>query len=335
MDLQAIMALFGRSADDPAVTTMLQSLGVKRRPELARPARSPYEAVLRASGLGMLFSFSERSYWNGQSIASHGKSGVLVFTNVAVTSGIPDVMRRYQGVLPFGLQWEDDRTTARAKLAAAGGGDRLHAGRRDAWWLPDYRIRLTYQPARIQRAAEPGIFDVSVGIPMPSLARASTMQEYPSAEQVLAVLGKSTGDADFQAVFRDLGLASLMAEASSEVVDRADEHGFILYFDSRRGVPGSHPVCTGISFVRDRLGNSRAWAGPLPFGLQFDDPPSILEERMDQRASRWRDEGTFGSARWSLPGLQVSVNFDSLDNCLESVRVIVEGHRTSNCQPRG
>lgn len=65
MDLQAIMALFGRSADDPAVTTMLQSLGVKRRPELARLARSPYEAVLRASGLGMLFSFSERSYWNG------------------------------------------------------------------------------------------------------------------------------------------------------------------------------------------------------------------------------------------------------------------------------
>lgn len=335
MDLQAIMALFGKSAANPAVTTMLQSLGVKRSPELARPARSPYEAVLRASDLGMLFSFSDRNYWNGRSVASHGKSRVLVFTNVAVTSGIPDVMRRYQGVLPFGLQWEDDRTTARAKLAAAGWGDRLHAGRRDAWWLPDYRIRLTYQPARIQRAAEPGIFDVSVGIPMPSLARASTMQEYPSAEQVLAVLGKSTGDADFQAVFRGFGLASLMAEASSEVVDRADEHGFILYFDSRRGVPGSHPVCIGISFVRDRLGNSRAWAGPLPFGLQFDDPPSILEERMGQRASRWRDEGTFGSASWSLPGLHVSVNFDSLDNCLESVRVVAEGHRTSNCQPRG
>ncbi|WP_445978761.1 hypothetical protein [Stenotrophomonas muris] len=333
--IQAVTALFGRSATDPAVTAVLQSLGVRRRPELARPAKSPYEAILRVSGQGMLFSFSERNYWNGRSVASHGKSGELIFTNVAVTAGIPDVMRRYEGGLPFGLQWEDDRTTARERLATAGFADRLHAGRRDAWWLPDHRIRLTYQAECIKQAGACGIFDISLGIPMRPLSRASATHDYPSAEQVLAVLGKSTDGTDFQAVFRDLGLASLMAEASSEVVDRADEHGFILYFGSGRGLPGSHPVCAGISFVRDRLENSRAWAGPLPFGLQFDDPPSILEERMGQRASRWRDEGTFGSASWSLPGLQVSVNFDSLDNCLESVRVIAEGHRTPNCQPRG
>ncbi|WP_416056716.1 hypothetical protein [Stenotrophomonas maltophilia] len=333
--VQAITALFGRSATDPAITAMLQSLGVRRRPELARPAKSPYEAVLRVSGQGMLLSFSERNYWNGRSVASHGRSGELIFTNVAVTAGIPDVMRRYEGDLPFGLQWEDDRTTARERLATAGFGDSLHAGRRDAWWLPEYRIRLTYQPECIEQAGARGIFDISLGIPMRPLARASATCGYPSAEQVFAVLGRSTEDADFQAVFRDLGLASLMAESSREVVDRADEHGFILYFDSKRGTPGGQPVCTGISFVRDRLGNSRAWAGSLPFGLQFDDPPSILEARMGQRASRWRDEGTFGSASWSLPGLQVSVNFDSLDNCLESVRVIAEGHRTSNCQPCG
>jgi hypothetical protein len=333
MELQAITALFGRSAADPAVTTMLQSLGVRRRPELTRPARSPYEAVLRASGQGVLFSFSERNYWNGRSVASHGKSGVLVFTNVAVTSGIPDVMRRYEGVLPFGLKWDDDRATARARLATAGWGSRLHAGRRDAWWLPDHRIRLTYQPECVEQAREPGIVDISVGIPMPLLAHAPAMHAFPSAEQVLDILGRSTGGADFQAVFREFGLASLMAEASREVVDRADEHGFILYFDSKRGVPGGHPVCTGISFIRDRLGNSRAWAGPLPFGLQFDDPPSILEERIGERASRWRDEGTFGSASWSLPGFQVNVNFDSLDNCLESVRVIARGRRRTNCQP--
>ncbi|PJL59773.1 hypothetical protein B9Y82_13980 [Stenotrophomonas maltophilia] len=331
--IQAIAALFGRSATDPAVTTMLQSLGARRRPELARPAKSPYEAILRVSGQGMLFSFSERNYWNGRSVASHGRSGELIFTNVAVTAGIPDVMRRYEGELPFGLQWEDDRTMARERLVMAGFGDSLHAGRRDAWWLPDYRIRLTYQPGCIERAGGPGIFDISLGIPMRPLARAPATREYPSAEQVVAALGRSTDDADFQAVFREFGLASLIAEASREIVDRADEHGFILYFDSRRRVSGSHPVYTGISFVRERLGNSRAWAGPLPFGLQFDDPPSILEERMGQRASRWRDEGTFGSASWSLPGLQINVNFDSLDNCLESVRVLAEGRYMSNCQP--
>lgn len=333
MDLQAITALFGRSATDPAVTTVLQSLGVRRRPELARPAKSPYEAILRVSGQGMLFSFSERNYWNGRSVTSHGRSGELIFTNVAVTAGIPDVMRRYEGELPFGLQWDDDRTAARKRLVVAGFGDSFHAGKRDAWWLPEYRIRLTYQPECLEQAGARGILDISLGIPMRPLARASATCGYPSAEQVLAVLGRSTDDADFQAVFREVGLESLMAEASREIVDRTEEHGFILYFDSKRGVSGGQPVCTAISFVRDRLGNSRAWAGSLPFGIQFDDPPSILEERIGRRASRWRDGDTFGSASWSLPGLQINVNFDSLDNCLESVRVIAEGRPPSNCQP--
>lgn len=335
MDLQAITTLFGESAADPAVTTMLQALGIRRRPELTRPAKSPYEAVLRASGKGMLFSFSECNYWNGRSVASHGKSGELIFTNVAVTAGIPDVTRRYEGDLPFGLQWEDDRTKARQRLVTAGFGDSLHAGRRDAWWLPDYRIRLTYQSQCIKQAGACGIFDISLGIPMCPLARTPATREYPSAEQVVAALGRSTDDAHFQAVFREFGLASLIAEASREIVDRADEHGFILYFDSKRRTLGGRPVCTGISFIHDRLGNSRAWAGSLPFGLQFDDPPSILEERIGQRASRWHDERTFGSASWMLPGLQVNVNFDSLDNCLESVRVITDGRHTSNCQPHG
>ncbi|TIE14847.1 hypothetical protein DI041_19775 [Stenotrophomonas maltophilia] len=335
MDLQAITTLFGESAADPAVTTMLQALGIRRRPELTRPAKSPYEAVLRASGKGMLFSFSERNYWNGRSVASHGKSGELIFTNVAVTAGIPDVTRRYEGDLPFGLQWEDDRTKARERLVTAGFGDSLHAGRRDAWWLPDYRIRLTYQSQCIKQAGACGIFDISLGIPMRPLARTPATREYPSAEQVVAALGRSTDDAHFQAVFREFGLASLIAEASREIVDRADEHGFILYFDSKRRTLGGRPVCTGISFIHDRLGNSRAWAGSLPFGLQFDDPPSILEERIGQRASRWHDERTFGSASWMRPSLQVNVNFDSLDNCLESVRVITDGRHTSNCQPHG
>lgn len=335
MDLQAITTLFGESAADPAVTTMLQALGIRRRPELTRPAKSPYEAVLRASGKGMLFSFSERNYWNGRSVASHGKSGELIFTNVAVTAGIPDVTRRYEGDLPFGLQWEDDRTKVRERLVTAGFGDSLHAGRRDAWWLPDYRIRLTYQSQFIKQAGACGIFDISLGIPMRPLARTPATREYPSAEQVVAALGRSTDDAHFQAVFREFGLASLIAEASREIVDRADEHGFILYFDSKRRTLGGRPVCTGISFIHDRLGNSRAWAGSLPFGLQFDDPPSILEERIGQRASRWHDERTFGSASWMLPGLEVNVNFDSLDNCLESVRVITDGRHTSNCQPHG
>ncbi len=173
--------------------------------ELARPAKSPYEAILRVNAQGMLFSFSERNYWEGLQVTSHGKSDTLIFTNVAVTAGIPDVMRRYVGSeLPFGLQWEDDRVKAREKLAAAGWSNRLHAYKRDAWWLPDYHIRLTYQPGSIDQPEEPGIFDISLGIPMPASAEPFPPRYYPMPDQVYDLFGESPASPTFQSLFARL-----------------------------------------------------------------------------------------------------------------------------------
>lgn len=121
MKLHEIIALFGKSTSDPEFDFMLHSLGITRRPQLHRPAYPPYEVILRASSLGMLFSFSERNYWEGLPITSHGRSNTLIFTNIAITSGKPHIMRPYTGNdLPFDLHWSDDRTRAREKLAKAG-----------------------------------------------------------------------------------------------------------------------------------------------------------------------------------------------------------------------
>ncbi|MFJ4352762.1 hypothetical protein ACIPZ5_17895 [Pseudomonas sp. NPDC089428] len=328
MNIQDITRLFGKSATDPSVEAMFQSLNIKRRPELAHPIKSPYEAILRANALGMLFSFTERNYWEGLLPASHGKSDTLIFTNVAVTAGVPNIMRRYTGSeLPFGLQWDDDRAMARQRLVAAGWGNQLHAYKRDAWWLPDYHIRLTYQPGNIYQPEEPGIFDISLGIPMPPSADSFPPRRYPTPEQVCNLFGSSPANHAFQDVFRDFDPFALMAESEFEVVERKHEYGFSLYFDKVRRAPDGLPSFAGINMCRDRMGTCAPWRGSLPFGLKFDDTPSILEECLNRKANHWNDSKTFGVARWFLPELLVWINFDNIDNFIESIRLLRAGYR--------
>lgn len=328
MRIQDITKLFGKPSTDPAIEVMFQSLNIKRRPKLSLPAKSPYEAVLRVNAQGMLFSFSERNYWEGLQITSHGKSGALIFTNIAVTAGIPNVMRRYLGSdLPFDLQWEDDRAKARKKLEVVGWGEQLHAYKRDAWWLPDYHIRLTYQPGNIYLPEELGIFDISLGIPMPASAEPFPPHHYPTPEQIFSLFGESPASAAFQHLFRDFDPITLITDSESEIVERKHEYGFSLYFDNRCRASDGHPSFAGINMCRDRMGSSRPWRGPLPFGLNFDDTPSVLEARLGKTADHWDDRNTFGVARWFFPKLLVWINFDSMDNFIESIRILRAGYR--------
>ena len=302
-------------------------LGINRRPALARPAKSPYEAVLRVSSQGMLFSFSERNYLEGREPATHGRSRALIFTNVAITAGIPDVMCRYAGsALPFGLDWEDNRSQAREKLAAAGWGIRLRAYKRDAWWLPDHRVRLTYQPGDIGRPERSGIFDISLGVPMPASAKPSFLREYPTCDQIIGLFGVSPASPRFQALFRDFDPVAICAQATMEVVDRDRTFGFSLCFDKARPAQDGQPSFAGVVMCRDRLGASTAWNGELPFGLNFDDSPSVYAQHFGRKANRWVDQNICGSARWDFSGYSVRIDFDNLDNCVETISVLRSGY---------
>ena len=329
MKIQDIVKLFGKSSSDPAIEEMFQSLEVKRRPELARPVKSPYEAILKIKARGMLLSFSERNYWEGFQVRSYGRSNTLILTNVAITAGIPGVMRRFpDSELPFDLRWNDDRLSARGKLAAAGWDHHLHAYKRDAWWLPDYHIRLTYQPGDINQQEEHGIFDISLGIPMPASKTPVPPRRYPTPDQVYALFGSSPAAAAFQAAFQDFEPTNLVLEAEQEIVERKHEYGFALYFDKARPAADGRPSFSGINMCRDRLGRSTAWRGTLPFDINFDESPSKLEERIGKNANYWHDSKTSGVCQWLLPKLSVLINFDNLDNCIESIRILRTGYRS-------
>ncbi|MBV4481519.1 hypothetical protein [Pseudomonas khavaziana] len=327
MHTEEITCNFGKPSSDPAIEAMFDSFGIKSRPELQRLAKSPYEAIVRIKSKGMLFSFSERNYWENLPITSHGKSRILIFTNLALSAGISGLLSRYEGNIPFNLLWEDSRTEARKKMASLGFESSLHAYKRDAWWLENYRVRLTYQPGDINRPDKPGLFDVSLGIPMPISPPSLPLRSYPTSEEVFSLFGKSATNPLFHRVFDDFEPKQLEIDAEQEIVDRKREYGFALYFDTKLRLADGSPTFVGINMCRDRMGDSTPWRGELPFALHFDDSPAVLEYKIGKKADHWDDFMMWGVARWFIPGLLVWINFDNFDNCIESIRVLREGYR--------
>lgn len=327
MEIEKYAQLFGRLSTDPGVEAMFVELGIKRRPKLADPPRSPYDAILKISPRGMLLCFTERNYWENMPPRLHGRGSELVFRNIALTSGVPGDMLGYEGKLPFGLAWSDTREQVRTKMAEFGHAGRLHAYKRDAWWLRDYHLRVTYQPGDMNRREEPGLFDISLGILLPATSPLPAVPHYPSPADIVALFGASIRSQAFRDAFRDFDPDDLAEAIDDEAIDRKREFGFELYFDPKQRAADGTPGFAGIDLTRDRLGDSREWRGVLPFGLHFDDTPAVLPQKVGVEPNQWQESHTWGVARWYLPEQLLWINFDTLDNRLESVALMAPGYR--------
>lgn len=77
----------------------------------------------------------------------------------------------------------------------------------------------------------------------------------------------------------------------------------------------AHPRC--------RFRSSSGWTS----GQNFDDTPAVLAQKVGHRPQQWKESHTWGVGRWYLPELLLWINFDNLDNCLESVSLLAPGYR--------
>ena len=321
-------SLLGFESGDSKVENMFKELNVKRRPQLTTPPRSPYEAVLQIKSLGILLAFTDKYYQENSARHLHGKSGVLIFDNIAITSGIPDVMRCYEGEMPFGLEWTDTRETVRAKMTALGHAEKLHAYTRDAWWLDEYNVRITYSPeTKKDNINNSTIHEISIGLRRPATITTRPASDYPSINQLRNLFGKSAGSIEFREAFHHFDPDKLMADISLEAINRKREYGFEIYFDPKRPAADGSPSFVGIDMVRDRLGDSHPWLGELPYSLDFDDSPALLEGKVGLKANQWEEMNVWGIARWFLKNELVWVQFDNLNNRIESVSILASGYR--------
>ena len=325
MEFSQLSSLLGVHADDERLIDLLDSNGIQRRPETPEFFKSPYEVSFFISKLGLMLYFQDDAYVRNLSPRRWGKSH-LVLRSVVACSGIENKVKRYEGALPYGLDWEDTRTQARDKLRTGEAGV-LHAGWRDCWWQADRYTIVNYQPGEFGQPETPGIFEVIQGLFLPSCPKPLNEDSYPDATALLGLLGKPIHSANFLNAFTDFGVSEWELD---EHIDLRREYGVEIYLYAEQPLNSEGPRVAGINLLRDRLGPSNGWLGKLPLGMDFDmsidDLIAAIGRRPDQANF---DLLVWGWAKWFFGDYVLWVNFDSMRNRLESVALMARDYEGS------
>lgn len=313
----AFLPLLGAESTDDRLVALLEQLGVRRRPEKPHPFKSPYEVLFRLSRQGLCLAFQDRAYIENRSPRQWGKSE-LRLCGVTATSAIEGQFLPYPGEMPHGISLSDTREQVRARMSPHADG--LHAYRRDCWWLGERYLSVTYQPGDITLPEQAGVFDLTVGLFYPPSDQLAPPARYPDYNELIALFGASLHSMEFRQAFGSFDLENWSQEYADGHLDRRRAFGFELHFDGDRLAPDGTPSFVGATLTRDRLGPSRQWQGSLPFGLDFDDSPDVLERKVGAGPSV-RDDSmvVWGSAKWILAHVDLRVNYDTVRNCVESV----------------
>jgi len=134
MDLQAVIPLLGRPADDPRVRDLLKDAGAAAGPTLKKGDTDAYVEVIAA---GIYFVFTDEATYRK---TPGGKVGVgpLLLTNVTAYCAATAKYSPYTGSLAFGLLASEGRDATRAKLGppeVAVDRRRLDRWSKDGTWV--------------------------------------------------------------------------------------------------------------------------------------------------------------------------------------------------------
>jgi len=327
VSLFSFLSLLGADSTDAQLVTALDQLGVRRRPEKPSPFKSPYEVLFRLSKHGLCLSFQDLAYVENRPPRQWGDS-TLQLRTVTVTAGVEGKYLPYAGEMPYGISWSDTRQQVRERMAQH--QDKLHGYLRDCWWFGERYMSVTYQPGDITRPEQPGVFELSFGLfyPESELVRPA---KYPNHEVLVGLFGKSMDAPEFRQAFESFDVENWKAQSEDGHLDRRRAFGFELYFDPARPADDGTPSFAGANLTRGRLGPSQKWEGTLPFGLGFDDTPPMLRQKIPAPPLGWDDSMVvWGFAKWSLPQMDVRVNYDTVQNCVECIALLAPGYLRRN-----
>jgi hypothetical protein len=317
--LQTIEELLALPWGDARIDAMFAWLGVRRTPKLEEEKVMAWIPVNKA---GIEFGFEDEAYFEAQPISRRGR-GKLLLTNIILYAERED-MEQYGGPLPCGLEFGERREAVSAKLAPY--ARTLRAYVRDVYELLTYRLILSY------RGPEQGLADVVL-----TKVRASWPEQpgpqppLPTLEAIRAALGQNLAGRQFVGAF---GAFDLRARTDELTVERSisfrEEFGFVLYFreSKRLTLPQKQPglVLGAVRFHRERDVDARQWRGELPFGLDFDDSPTVIFEKVPVPPATQRDKFLTGEALWKFPDWELHVLYSTYENCIFRVSVMAPGY---------
>lgn len=270
-----------------------------------------YDWVLvRRKGLELGFVDSEYNIGAARFRWGHGH---MLLAQLYFYSGHADI-QRFQGAMPFGLQWDDGRAQVRARLVEF--ENSRHSYLTDAWDVPGYRLTVVYSDdgtslVRVVCRRLPAPLDSATAMPPPPL------------HDLLQSLGGSVANPSFANIWLP-GFWSRehVAEARDESeVDLNPAYGLTLNTE----LYGGDPVLRSVSFHRNRDQEGSGWRGELPAGLAFEDSPEQLFRKLNAAPVQQADTALTGYGVWHLAHFTLHVLYSNVDNRLIRVRVFAPG----------
>jgi len=310
-----IIALFGKSVDDPEVVSLMQEkLGTLNRPQPDYENEDYYDWVMvRRKGVELGFEGFE--YHNGEDEAFWDSDDLRLYQAYFYTAF--DDVSTFQGELPFALNFKDSRDVARKKLAHY--ESTRHSFITDTWDADLFRLNIRY--SKNNRSIE----RMACCQPSKPIVRKFPL-DFPSLSQIVAALGADVRDPLFTGLWQK--------ETNEEIQELILEEGMDSAFLNRSyGVrlnfAGDHDEKQfyAITLLGHRQIESVNWEGELPLDLDFEDSPETLFQKMKKAPNERSDdmEDNVDYAVWHFPSCTLHVLYSHLENRILRVKLYAPG----------
>ena len=174
-----IIDCFGAKSTAPELDALFAALNTLHRPELPDPDEYRYHDRVLVKRKGVELGFSDSQYHAAAEYSTWG-TGDLILTQAYFYSAFDDV-KQFEGALPHGLTFTDDRATVRKKLAAY--ETTRHSYRTDTWDVDGYRLNVTYDEGDV------GIDRMACFVLPAPIPREPEDVEFPTLARLTAAFG--------------------------------------------------------------------------------------------------------------------------------------------------
>lgn len=330
MDADQLLALLGRSADDPSVESAFVELQTRRRPELDPEDRDAFYDWVLVRREGVEMGFVDEVYFQaGEKWKRRRKNVPLILRQLYFYTQRDDVAD-FTGRLPFGLEWSDDRNIVRHKLSAVESTGRLYL--KDVWHVGAYQMTIDYKK-------DSDVIDSIVcQLPLAPLPEEGRVQVALKVDDWLPLFGLPASSPALREGLQPLNLVDRVEETNDErEIDFRFECGLNLSFteatDSREtkrikklaGQKRKGLVLCAAGFFRRRYLDAREWSGEVPLGLFFDDSQQTMLEKVGRDPDEQEDDDFEGYALWHFPEFSLHVLYNNMENHLLRVTLMALG----------
>lgn len=311
-DAADIIARFGDKSTDPQVDTLFAALNTLRRPEFPDADEYRYHDWVLVKRKGVELGFSDSQYHAAAEYSTWG-TGDLILTQAYFYSAFDDV-KQFEGALPHGLTFADDRATVRKKLATYEAT--RHSYRTDTWDVDGYRLNVTYDEGDV------GIDRMACLVLPAPVPREPEDVEFPTLTRLAGAFGDPLKADAIEALWPEGWDDDSLDDARDDGdLDLTESYGVTVFYAGKR----KKRLLRSFTLHRDHDEDSTSWGGELPNGLDFEDSPETLFAKMQVPPVQQDAEGLAGYAVWHLDDYTMHVLYSNLYNRLLRVTLHAPG----------